>query len=68
MLYVGLVIFVALLYMQTDFFEYRFLSTTLLLAVMVLLTVVANVSLNYGKERTAFFVSFLGYITFCVDA
>lgn len=62
-LYVGLVIFAALLYMQTDFFEYRFLSTTLLLAVMVLLTVVANVSLNYGKERTAFFASGLTLVT-----
>lgn len=56
-LYAGLLAFAILLYFKTDFFTYRFLSTSLLLLLMVALTVLANVSLNYGKERIAFFSS-----------
>lgn len=62
-LYAGLAAFAILLYFQTDFFEYRFVSTSILVVLIVLLTVVANVALNKGKELIAFLASGLTIVT-----
>lgn len=56
-LYAGLVAFAILLFFKTDFFEYRLVSTLVLVVLIVLLTVIAQISLIKGKERTAFFSS-----------
>ncbi|GAA3016046.1 cytochrome d ubiquinol oxidase subunit II [Tetragenococcus solitarius] len=56
-LYVGLVAFAVLLYLQTDFFALHPVSTITLLVVMVLLTVIANYCSYTNKELTAFLTS-----------
>ncbi|MGX7200916.1 cytochrome d ubiquinol oxidase subunit II [Enterococcus plantarum] len=61
-LYVGLVVFAALLYFKTDFFDNHFLVTMLLVVVIVALTVVANVSVFKKKEMLAFLASGLTLI------
>ncbi|MHC5268549.1 cytochrome d ubiquinol oxidase subunit II [Enterococcus sp. LJL98] len=62
-LYAGLAAFAVLLYLNTDFFELRFVSTSVLLVLIIALTVVANVALNKEKERTAFLASGLTIVT-----
>ncbi|OJG75620.1 cytochrome d ubiquinol oxidase, subunit II [Enterococcus quebecensis] len=61
-LYVGLVVFAALLYFKTDFFDNHFLVTLLLVLGIVVLTVVANVSVFKKKEMVAFIASGLTLI------
>ncbi|EOT25938.1 cytochrome d ubiquinol oxidase subunit II [Enterococcus saccharolyticus] len=61
--YVGLVAFAILLYFNTDFFEVRLTSTVIFLALMVILTVVANLALFKGKEKTAFLASGLTMVS-----
>ncbi|EOL42417.1 cytochrome d ubiquinol oxidase subunit II [Enterococcus phoeniculicola] len=61
-LYVGLVVFAVLMFFFTDFFDRNFLLTLGLLALIVVLTVVANVSVFKKKEMTAFLASGLTLI------
>lgn len=61
-LYIGLVVFAALLYVKTDFFDNHFLVTLLLVLGIVALTVVANVSVFKEKEMAAFIASGLTLI------
>lgn len=61
-LYIGLVVFAALLYFKTDFFDNHFLLTLLLVVGIVAVTVVANVSVFKEKEMLAFIASGLTLI------
>lgn len=61
-LYVGLVAFAGLLYLQTDFFEKKMTTTIALLAVIILLTIFANLSVYKGRELGAFLASGLTFI------
>lgn len=56
-LYVGLVVFAALLYVKTDFFDNHFALTLALVAAIVVMTVIANVSVFKKKEMLAFLAS-----------
>lgn len=56
-LYVGLVVFAALLYFKTDFFDNHFAVTLVLVLAIVILTVIANVSVFKKKEMAAFIAS-----------
>lgn len=53
-LFVGLVVFALLVYFQTDFFEYRPMSTLFILALIVLAAVLAFVGSIKGKELMSF--------------
>ena len=61
-LYFGLVAFAILMYFKTDFFQNNFAVTLILLAVIVLLTIIANVSVFRNKEMLAFITSGLTLI------
>ncbi|MFD2306425.1 cytochrome d ubiquinol oxidase subunit II [Enterococcus termitis] len=65
-LYVGLVVFAALLYFKTDFFDNHFLVTLLLVLGIVVLTVVANVGVFKKKEMLAFIASGLTLVLLVV--
>lgn len=56
-LYVGLVAFAVLMYFQTDFYEKHFATTLGLTIVIVVLTVIANISVFKEKELLAFLAS-----------
>lgn len=56
-LYAGLVVFAVLLYFQTDFFALHPVSTSVLLAAMVVLTLIANYCSYANKELAAFLTS-----------
>ena len=56
-LYVGLVVFAVLLYVKTDFFDNHFALTLALVAAIVVMTVIANVSVFKKKEMLAFLAS-----------
>ncbi|EOT46574.1 MULTISPECIES: cytochrome d ubiquinol oxidase subunit II [Enterococcus] len=56
-LYVGLVAFAVLMYFQTDFYEKHFATTLGLTLVIVVLTVIANISVFKEKELLAFLAS-----------
>jgi len=56
-LYVGLIVFAVLMYFKTDFYEKNFALTLILTALIVVLTVVANVSVFKRKEMVAFIAS-----------
>ncbi|WP_407855221.1 cytochrome d ubiquinol oxidase subunit II [Enterococcus hailinensis] len=56
-LYVGLIAFAVLMYFKTDFFQNHFTVTLALLVVIVLLTVIANISVFKEKELLAFLAS-----------
>lgn len=56
-LYLGLVVFAGLLFLQTDFFQKHALLTSLLVVLIVVLTVVAHLSVFKQKELTAFLSS-----------
>jgi cytochrome d ubiquinol oxidase subunit II len=56
-LYVGLVVFAALLCVKTDFFDNHFALTLALVAAIVVMTVIANVSVFKKKEMLAFLAS-----------
>ncbi|KFN89224.1 cytochrome d ubiquinol oxidase subunit II [Tetragenococcus muriaticus] len=56
-LYAGLIVFAVLLYIQTDFFALHPVSTSILLAVMILFTVIANYCSYINKELIAFLTS-----------
>lgn len=56
-LYVGLVAFAILMYFQTDFYEKHFATTLGLTIVIVVLTVIANISVFKEKELLAFLAS-----------
>ncbi|MBP2099453.1 cytochrome d ubiquinol oxidase subunit II [Enterococcus rivorum] len=62
-LYVGLVVFAVLLYFNTDFFDNHFVVTLLLVALIVVLTVIANVGVFKKKEMLAFLASGLTLVT-----
>lgn len=61
-LYAGEVVFAILLAVFTDFFEKHFIGTLLLLALIVILTLVAHLSVRSGKEMSAFLASGLTFI------
>ncbi|KAF1304127.1 cytochrome d ubiquinol oxidase subunit II [Enterococcus saccharolyticus] len=61
--YVGLAAFAVLLYFNTDFFEHSPVTTIVFLALMVILTVVANLALYKEKEKTAFIASGLTLVS-----
>lgn len=61
-LYVGLVVFAVLMYFKTDFFQLHFFSTLGLLALIVILTVIANVAVIRNREGVAFITSGLTMI------
>ena len=61
-LYFGLVAFAVLMYIKTDFFQNNFAVTLGLLALIVVLTVIANVSVFRNKEMIAFITSGLTLI------
>ncbi|KAF1295603.1 cytochrome d ubiquinol oxidase subunit II [Enterococcus sp. JM4C] len=65
-LYVGLVVFAVLMYFFTDFFDNNFFLTLGLLALIVILTVVANVSVYKKKELLAFLASGLTLVVLVV--
>ncbi|MGM0125220.1 cytochrome d ubiquinol oxidase, subunit II [Enterococcus sp. AZ194] len=65
-LYVGLVVFAVMMYFYTDFFDNKFFLTFGLLALIVLLTVVANVSVFKKKEMLAFLASGLTLVVLVV--
>lgn len=56
-LYVGLIAFAVLMYFKTDFFQNHFTLTLALLVVIVVLTVIANISVFKEKELLAFLAS-----------
>ncbi|WP_407856853.1 cytochrome d ubiquinol oxidase subunit II [Enterococcus hailinensis] len=56
-LYVGLIAFAVLMYFKTDFFQNHFTVTLALLVVIVVLTVIANISVFKEKELLAFLAS-----------
>ncbi|KRM96131.1 cytochrome d ubiquinol oxidase, subunit II [Liquorilactobacillus aquaticus DSM 21051] len=62
-LYIGLVAFAVLLYLRTDFFSLHLISTLILLAVIVVLTLVANTAVMMGKEIVSFLASGLTLIS-----
>ncbi|KRL02472.1 cytochrome d ubiquinol oxidase subunit II [Liquorilactobacillus capillatus] len=62
-LYVGLVAFAVLLYFKTDFFKLHMGATVTLLVVIVLLTLVANISVIKSKELSAFLASGLTLVS-----
>ena len=61
-LYAGEVVFAVLLAIFTDFFEKHFIGTLVLLALIVILTLVAHLSVRAGKEMSAFLASGLTFI------
>lgn len=61
-LYAGEVVFAVLLAIFTDFFEKHFIGTLVLLALIVILTLVAHLSVRVGKEMSAFLASGLTFI------
>ncbi|KZK38374.1 cytochrome d ubiquinol oxidase subunit II [Lactococcus taiwanensis] len=61
-LYAGEVVFAILVALYTDFFDKHFLGTLILLAVIVVLTLIAHLSVRAKKEMTAFLASGLTFI------
>jgi cytochrome d ubiquinol oxidase subunit II len=62
-LYAGEVVFAVLLFIFTDFFEKHFFGTLILLAVIVILTVLAHLSVRAGREMMAFLASGLTFLS-----
>lgn len=56
-LFIGLVVFAGLLYLNTDFFANRPVSTLAILAFIVLMAVVATLGTYLNKEKLSFFAT-----------
>ena len=61
--YVGLVLFAILLFFNTDFFDKRPVPTIIFIVLMVIFTLIANISLFKNKEKTAFLSSGLTLVS-----
>ncbi|AEV94639.1 cytochrome d ubiquinol oxidase subunit II [Pediococcus claussenii] len=65
-LYVGLVVFAILMYFTTDFFNVHPMATPVILAVIIALTVIANIAVFRGGDLVAFLSSGLSLVSVVV--